>query len=644
MGLFDSFFSGDSTTTSTNTTSSNIPDWYKNYLNSNTQGAMSELEKLANTTADQRIQGFTADELAAQERTRSGVGQYDDIIKSALSTLSSAQNQALTGDYSSAIQNYMNPYSQDVIDISKRKAVENADVARAANTQAAGASSGFGGSGNLLRQTAADKQLSTQLSDLQYQGLSDAYDKALAAAQSGTQTAINAAGQTAATAQTGQNIYNTDTSALNTSGQTQRALEQQKTDFTYTNPLNTYLQGSSLLNANAGLYGTTSTGTQTTPTAGWGSQLLGAATTLGGAYLTGGSSLGLSSLFGNNSSTAMGAGTGNYNVTGGIVGKKDGGVVKMANGGEPMAALISSILMGASKPAGNNSLVLDNLSPQAKAVVAAQETLQPTTSSRDLTESDFGDLLPPRTTDKIPVVDKLPSELFTTTSPKREAIKEETAPAAASALAILGDDKPLSEQTSKLDDLYGGIGLPLMRAGLAMMASNKPFGQAVGEGGLAGLDQYVKDRQQAAENARLEQKAKEESLDRQIKQKQLDELIRNNAERRDIAKQRLEDSKERTKVAQQNADTLSKRSSGLSQDKKLQFDTLKTQLKSVTDRLNSGLAGNEEIPQLEQMRDKYIEQMNSLVGLSSGKEESKNGNIQDNVKEAVKKVVKFNAL
>lgn len=607
MGLFDNFFSSDKTssTTSNSTTQANLPDWLRQYLDQNTKTGMSQLEQLANTTADQRIVGFSDDEIAAQNRIREGTGQYDDIIKGSLNALQQAQQQALTGDYSSVLQNYINPYTQNVIDISKRNAVQDADAQRAAAAQAAGAASGFGGSGYLLRQQAADKQLSTQLSDLQYKGLSDAYDKALSAAQQGTQTAINAAGQTFSGAQTGTNIYNQDTASLAASGESQRNLEQAKTDFTYTNPLQTTLQGSQLINANAGLYGTTTAGntTSTTPGAGWGSQLLGGALAVGGLGTGGGSTIAGSLLT-------------NW------LGKKDGGVVKgYADGGS-----VSSDIQDKLNPL-QRILPEDQLAARLEALQGGEYTPGTVMPLPEVpNDISFPDnvLQPPRM-----------DEINIPTSRMEEIYGKQ--PLAESALTAMSSEQPVSQQKSRLQRMIDDTNLPLLKMGLTMMASDKPFFEAVGEGGLAAVGQIQKEREQEKEAA---QTASKSALEKLIAQNQaLD--IQSKMERRNAQTQNEELTRpskiayntEMTKILQQKAQT------GLTL--KNQLDSIDKEYANLTRAASSSFDPKEKAAlqvQIQNNRAAREKLLGKIVSNNSG------NNIQEDVNQAVGKQLDFSDL
>jgi len=99
------------------------------------------------------------------------------------------------GDFTSAgtAQQFMNPYQQNVTDIQKREAMRQADIAgtkRGAGFAGAGA---FGGSRQAIENAEANRNLGTQLNDIQAQGSNQAYQQAMAQfnAQTGQQQAAN---------------------------------------------------------------------------------------------------------------------------------------------------------------------------------------------------------------------------------------------------------------------------------------------------------------------------------------------------------------------------------------------------------------------------------------------------------------------
>lgn len=79
-----------------------------------------------------------------------------------------------------AAQRYMSPYTQNVTEVAKRKAVEDARRTQLAGNLDAGRRGMLGASGNILAGTERERQLGLQLGDIQSRGLESAYQNAQA--------------------------------------------------------------------------------------------------------------------------------------------------------------------------------------------------------------------------------------------------------------------------------------------------------------------------------------------------------------------------------------------------------------------------------------------------------------------------------
>lgn len=79
-----------------------------------------------------------------------------------------------------AAQDYINPYTQSVTDVAKRKAIEDAQRTQLAGNLAAGRKGSLGSSAALLAGTERERALGLQLGDIQAKGLESAYANAQA--------------------------------------------------------------------------------------------------------------------------------------------------------------------------------------------------------------------------------------------------------------------------------------------------------------------------------------------------------------------------------------------------------------------------------------------------------------------------------
>jgi hypothetical protein len=190
------------------------------------------------------------------------------------------------GDVKS-VRDYMNPYQQNVIDIQAREARRQADIGRNAEQARLAQAGAYGGSRQAIMEAERQRNLGTQIGDIQEKGLQAAYDRAQAqrvaesqlgleaqksteqsrqygygqgmnAAQLGAQYGLEGARQTEASRQFGANLglqsLNPMLSAASTlgglgqqqfgagiqglnaqlaGGATQQALAQQPLDFGY---------------------------------------------------------------------------------------------------------------------------------------------------------------------------------------------------------------------------------------------------------------------------------------------------------------------------------------------------------------------------------------------------------------------------
>jgi hypothetical protein len=184
-------------------------------------------------------------------------------------------NPYQTGQFSGdTAQNYMNPYMQNVVDIQKREAQRTADIAGTGRNAQAVKSGAFGGSRQAIMDAEANRNLATQMGDIQTQGQQAAYqDAASRFAQEqqlreqsrqygaglgmqGYQTALTGAGQLANIGQQtfGQEMdvnklqqqYGTQQQAFNQQGidtQYQDFLNQQRYPYQQLEFMNSMLRG-----------------------------------------------------------------------------------------------------------------------------------------------------------------------------------------------------------------------------------------------------------------------------------------------------------------------------------------------------------------------------------------------------------------
>jgi hypothetical protein len=138
-------------------------------------------------------------------------------------------------DASNTMQSYMSPYQQNVTDFAKSSAIREAQMAQQAQNLGAARQGTYGGARQLLANTERERNLLTNLSNIQTQGSQSAYDKAMQAQQFGANLGMQGYGQAmgagAQLGQLGATQQATDIARQNQMaqmGQQQQGLEQNK--------------------------------------------------------------------------------------------------------------------------------------------------------------------------------------------------------------------------------------------------------------------------------------------------------------------------------------------------------------------------------------------------------------------------------
>jgi len=321
--------------TSSTTNTSNIPEWLRPQVESVLGGSMQELfnterdaEGNYNITGVKKdafrpystdprdyVAGFSP--LQRQVQTDAAnmqlPGQYNQATNmttmggmGALGTAQQAQgagaNYANQVTNPNAVQSYMNPYQQNVIDVQNQAAQRQADIAATQRNAQATKSGAFGGSRQAIENAEANRTLSTLQNTNQLQGQQQAYQNAIQNMQYGAGLGLqglNTAQQGYGMAgQAGASLANIGSQQLgaqqgilslqNQIGSQQQDREQQITNQAIQNyanqqqaPMQAYNQYNALLRGYA-IPGMTSTQYQAAPS--MTSQIAGLGTAAAGAY------------------------------------------------------------------------------------------------------------------------------------------------------------------------------------------------------------------------------------------------------------------------------------------------------------------------------------------------------------------------
>lgn len=224
--------SGPTVSTLNRTTTDEIPQ----YLTNASQDLIARGQALTSRPYEAytgaRVAEFTPDMQTAFERMRNQ--QVAPQIGEATSLASLAGKRAMDyGMFGEGVQQYMNPYMQNVVDIERRKAQETADRESAKLSAQAIRQNAFGGSGSALQQRLLRRDTAQQLADLQAAGLSKAYESAVNQYNQGISSGLAASQQLGGL---GRDQFSQEmdiTKGLGTSGDVQRQREQALLDVGY---------------------------------------------------------------------------------------------------------------------------------------------------------------------------------------------------------------------------------------------------------------------------------------------------------------------------------------------------------------------------------------------------------------------------
>ena len=116
-----------------------------------------------------------ADAIGTSRTAAGGIGSALGYTPGTVGTL----GMSVPGEFdAAAATKYMSPYQTNVTDMLKDEARRDADIAKAGSSMGAIGRGTFGGARQALTQSEADRNLSTQLAKIEYQGQQDAYTNA----------------------------------------------------------------------------------------------------------------------------------------------------------------------------------------------------------------------------------------------------------------------------------------------------------------------------------------------------------------------------------------------------------------------------------------------------------------------------------
>lgn len=313
--------SGGGSAQPTSTSQTTIPEYAQPYMERLLGKAEAASEAPYQTYGGERLTGPTQEQQAARQGV-AGLQQPGQFgMGTGLATMGGLSALGYGGQAAGAGQQYMglatspqaqqafmSPYMQNVVDVQRQEAIRSAQMGNLAQNLGAARAGTYGGARQTLAQTERERNLGQQLAQIQATGSQKAFEAAQQAQQFGSQlglqglqAGIGASGQAAQTGATlgqlGIGQQQTDLSRLQAQEQfgalgqreQQAALDLAYQDFLAQQryPYSQLGFMSDILRGSGNLAGTGGTALYQAPPS-TGSQLLGLAANLGGAYLAGG--------------------------------------------------------------------------------------------------------------------------------------------------------------------------------------------------------------------------------------------------------------------------------------------------------------------------------------------------------------------
>lgn len=186
---------GDTTTTST---TSQLPAFVEPYYKDLLARAQTSSNAGYVPYANQRLANFSTDTNSSFDIIRQqAAGGLPAGVAEAGSTASGIANYlpgqiGTTGLPDVNINQYMNPYVQNVLDVQKARANQNFAEQQAGRNDAAIKAGAFGGNRRFVQDAIAQRENNAQLQQIEAEGLSSAYDRATAMYTSDAQRRLQA--------------------------------------------------------------------------------------------------------------------------------------------------------------------------------------------------------------------------------------------------------------------------------------------------------------------------------------------------------------------------------------------------------------------------------------------------------------------
>jgi hypothetical protein len=227
-------------------TQTNLPEYARPYFENVLQRGMAESYRGYTPFEGQRIAGFSPlqQQVQGEVAGMQTPGQFGAATgltaASGLGALQSGQQYLNMATDPSQTQQFMSPYMQNVVDVQKDQAIRDAQKQQLGASLGAARQGTYGGARQLLAQTERERNLGSQLANIQAAGSQKAFEAAQQAQQFGSTLGLQGlqqAGQAGAqlgqlgTAEQSANLQRLQAQAA--TGAEQRALDQQYLDTAY---------------------------------------------------------------------------------------------------------------------------------------------------------------------------------------------------------------------------------------------------------------------------------------------------------------------------------------------------------------------------------------------------------------------------
>lgn len=166
---------GDQTTTST---TSDLPDWSKPYITD----LLSRAQTTSNTPYqpynNPRLADFSADTNNSFNMVRDTAAAGTPGYDAAMGTTGGIANYAAKSITDADLSKYMNPYTQNVLDVQKQRATQNFQEQQAGRDASAVNAGAFGGDRRFVADSLAQRDLNNDMQSIDANGLNAAFNNA----------------------------------------------------------------------------------------------------------------------------------------------------------------------------------------------------------------------------------------------------------------------------------------------------------------------------------------------------------------------------------------------------------------------------------------------------------------------------------